>query len=113
MQAVLPCTCRCGAVLGSRFWQPQAGRLACLRTAGTEPAGDVRSGLLVRKAVATGMGIGGHARVDGLARRPDPYMAATLPPERQRSLAGHAPDLQRTARVRAAAQFLTAAFEIN
>lgn len=56
MQAVLPCTCRCGAVLGSRFWQPQAGRLACLRTAGTEPAGDVRSGLLVRKVVAAGQG---------------------------------------------------------
>ena len=113
MQSVLPCTCRCGAVLGGCFWQPEAGRQACLCTAGTEAAGGVRSCLLVRKAVAAGMGIGGHARLDGRARRPDPYLAATLPPERQRSLAGHAPDLQRRARVRAAAQFLSAAFEIN
>lgn len=109
MQSVLPCTCRCGVVLGGCFWQPEAGRQACLRTAGTEPAGGVRSSLLVRKAVAAGMGIRGHARLDGRARRPDPYLAASLPPERQRSLADHAPDLQRTAQVCAAAKFMYAA----
>lgn len=73
----------------------------------------VRSSLLVRKAVAAGIGIGempvwmgereGLVRIWPQRRRPNDYEVWQV----------MHPDLQRTARVRAAAQFLSAAFEVE
>jgi len=73
----------------------------------------LRSSLLVRKAVAAGIGIGempvwmgereGLVRIWPQRRRPNDYEVWQV----------MHPDLQRTARVRAAAQFLSAAFEVE
>ncbi|MDH1701935.1 LysR family transcriptional regulator [Comamonas terrigena] len=73
----------------------------------------VRSSLLVRKAVAAGIGLGempvwmgereGLVRIWPQRRRPNDYEVWQV----------MHPDLQRTARVRAAAQFLSAAFEVE
>lgn len=73
----------------------------------------VRSSLLVRKAVAAGIGMGempvwmgereGLVRIWPQRRRPNDYEVWQV----------MHPDLQRTARVRAAAQFLSAAFEVE
>lgn len=73
----------------------------------------VRSSLLVRKAVAAGIGMGempvwmgereGLVRIWPQRRRPSDYEVWQV----------MHPDLQRTARVRAAAQFLSAAFEVE
>ncbi len=73
----------------------------------------VRSSLLVRKAVAAGIGLGempvwmgereGLVRIWPQRRRPNDYEVWQV----------MHPDLQRTARVRAAAQFLSAAFDVE
>jgi len=73
----------------------------------------VRSSLLVRKAVAAGIGLGempvwmgereGLVRIWPQRRRPNDYEVWQV----------MHPDLQRTARVRAAAQLLSAAFEVE
>lgn len=73
----------------------------------------VRSSLLVRKAVEAGIGMGempvwmgereGLVRIWPQRRRPNDYEVWQV----------MHPDLQRTARVRAAAQFLSAAFEVE
>lgn len=73
----------------------------------------VRSSLLVRKAVAAGIGLGempvwmgereGLVRIWPQRRRPNDYEVWQV----------MHPDLQRTARVRAAAQFLSAAFHVE
>ncbi len=73
----------------------------------------VRSSLLVRKAVVAGIGLGempvwmgereGLVRIWPQRRRPNDYEVWQV----------MHPDLQRTARVRAAAQFLSAAFEVE
>lgn len=73
----------------------------------------VRSSLLVRKAVAAGIGLGempvwmgereGLVRIWPQRRRPNDYEVWQV----------MHPDLQRTARVRAAAQVLSAAFEVE
>ncbi len=73
----------------------------------------VRSSLLVRQAVAAGIGLGdmpvwmgereGLVRIWPQRRRPNDYEVWQV----------MHPDLQRTARVRAAAQFLSAAFEVE
>jgi len=87
--------------------------MACVPARQARIAMTVRSSLLVRKAVAAGIGMGempvwmgereGLVRIWPQRRRPNDYEVWQV----------MHPDLQRTARVRAAAQFLSAAFEVE